>query len=137
MGCAAMTVTTIAKLKKPRPRKVTESRLQRSFLLCERLLFAFFFCFLGFPAFTLRLETLFLPLRPIRRPFHQFRTNQFQHGQLRAIALAISEPRNPRVTALSLPEAGPQRVEQLLNGLRRSQKRRRLPARMQCVALGE
>ncbi len=88
--------------------------------MVRKELLAFFF--LGLAAFLLSLEALFLALRALLGALDQFGTNQFQHGQLRAITLARSEARDAGVAAGALAEAAAEGVEQLLHRLGRGQK---------------
>src|SRR5665213_3056366 len=103
--------------------------------LSHCLLFAFFF--LRLAAFLLRLKALFLAFGPFRRALHEFRTDQFQHRQFRAVALAGSEARDASVAAGPLSETRTERFKQLLYRGRRHQKRCGLPPRVERVFLGE
>ena len=101
-------------------------------LLLLGILFGLFTLF-GLAAFPLRFEPLFTALGAIGGALHQLGTDQFDHGLLRAIALARSKPRDAGVATIALTEAGAQGIEQLLDRSRRQQERRRLAARVQRI----
>src|SRR5579864_3266403 len=92
-----------------------------------------FFVFAGLES----LQTLFAALGALCRTFHQLGTDQFDHGLLRAIALAISQAHYARIAAVALAETCPQLVEQLLHRFRCFDVRRRLTTRMQRVMFRE
>src|SRR5712691_5441467 len=73
-------------------------------------------------AFPLSFQALFFALGSFRGALYQLGAYQFDHGLLRAIALAETESHDACVAAAALSEAGAQSIEQLLDRLRGFQK---------------
>src|ERR1700693_3002686 len=80
-------------------------------------------------AFARRFQPLFTALGAVRGALHQLGTHQLDDGLLGAIAFAGAQARNAGVAALPLAEPRAQRIEQLLQRIRRTQHPGRLAAR--------